>query len=178
MANEFTPILRRKVHRVHKILPTATILRRYRYRLWTSTVFIVRHAEKGGGSNPVLNSAGHARANLLAHMLQHENISGVFVTDTNRSRQTGQPAATQAGVALTQYNAIDGDEVANGIRQNHAGRSVLVVGHSNTVDDIAGALGVPGLGELAEDQFDRMFIITRSWCGSRLVRLRYGAETD
>ncbi|MEZ5716232.1 MAG: hypothetical protein R3D85_14405 [Paracoccaceae bacterium] len=54
---------------------------------------------------------------------------------------------------------------------------MLVVAHSNTIDDIAGALGVPGLGELAESQFDRMFILSRNWCGTRLIRLRFGAPT-
>lgn len=177
MSNEFTSILRHRIHKVHKILPTVTILRRYRLRVWSSTVIMVRHAEKTAGGNPPLSTAGQTRANLLRDMLQDEDLSAVFVTNTLRSAQTGQPTATGQGLALSQYDAINGPALANTIRSSHAGKSVLVVAHSNTVDDIAGALGVPGLGELAESQFDRMFVISRSWCGTRLTHLRYGNLT-
>ncbi|MDX1784747.1 histidine phosphatase family protein [Roseovarius sp. ZX-A-9] len=177
MANEFTPILRRRIHEVHKILPTPTILRKYPLRIWSSSMILVRHAEREGGPNPPLSQAGQARANLLCHMLQDENLSAVFVTNTNRSRQTGQPTANGQGLPLTQYDATDGPALASTIRLHHPGGKVLVVAHSNTVDDIAGAFGVPGLQELAESQFDRMFILSRNWCGTRLTRLRYGNST-
>ncbi len=177
MPNEFTPVLSRRIHSVHEIVPTVSILRKYRLKIWSSTVIMVRHAEKAGGGNPPLSSAGQARANLLRDMLQDENLSAVFVTNTVRSEQTGQPTATGQGLSLTHYDATDGPTLASTIRSSHAGRNVLVVAHSNTVDDIAGALGMPGLGELAESQFDRMFVISRSWCGSRLTRMRYGNWT-
>lgn len=177
MRNEFTPILRRRIHQVHEIVPTVTILRKHRLLIWASTVILVRHAEKTSGNNPPLSAAGLVRANLLRDMLQDEDLSAVFVTNTVRSEQTGQPTATGQGLSLTHYDATDGPALASTIRSGHAGQSVLVVAHSNTVDDIAGALGAPGLGELAEGQFDRMFVISRSWCGTRLTRMRYGNST-
>lgn len=162
---------------IHDIPPTATIRRKFALFLWTTTVVLVRHAERGTGADPALTAAGQARAALLASMLQDAALSAVFVTDTLRSRQTGTPAAQGAGLMPTLYNATDAAALVAAIRANHAGRTVLVVAHSNTVDDIATALGAAGVTELTDPQFDRMFVIMRTWCGTRLLRLRYGAPT-
>lgn len=161
----------------HDIAPTATLKRKFAAFLWTTTVVLVRHAERGAGADPSLTPAGQARAALLAQMLQDANLGAVYVTDTQRSRQTGTPAAQAGGLALTQYDANDAAALASAIRANHSGRTVLVVAHSNTVDDIAAALGNAGVAELTDAQFDRMFILCRSWCGTRLLRLRYGTPT-
>ena len=59
----------------------------------------------------------------------------------------------------------------------HTGARVLVVAHSNTVDDIAAALGVAGVAELDEQQFDRLFVIHRFATLAHIDRLRYGSET-
>lgn len=171
------PIITRRFP-VHKILPTSVMRRRYRLLLWTTTIILVRHADiVHRGSDPILSSAGRARAVLLRDMLQDEGISAVFVTNTNRSKQTGTPTATNAGVALTIYPAHDAAWLAARVRSRHAGRSVLVVAHSNTVDDIAAAFGAQSVLELAENQFNRMFVISRAWCSTRLVRMRFGAIT-
>jgi broad specificity phosphatase PhoE len=142
-------------------------------------VVLIRHAEPAGGAgaDPVLSAAGTARADLLAHMLQDAGLSAVFVTQFQRSVQTGTPAAATAGLVVTPYDAADAAGLATALRTGHSGGTALVVAHSNTVDDIAAALGAPGVGELGHGQFDRMFVIARSWCATRLLRLRYGAPT-
>lgn len=162
---------------IHDIPPTATLRRKFAAFLWTTTVVLVRHAERGAGADPALTAAGQARATLLAQMLQDAALSAVFVTDTLRSRQTGTPAAQGAGLQTTLYDATNAAALAATIRAGHAGRTVLVVAHSNTVDDIAAAFGATGVGELTDTQFDRMFVIMRTWCGTRLLRLRYGTPT-
>lgn len=162
---------------IHDIPPTATIRRKFPLFLWTSTVVLVRHAERGAGADPALTAAGQTRATLLAAMLQDANLGAVYVTDTLRSRQTGTPAAQGAGLQPTLYDANDAAALAATIRASHPGRTVLVVAHSNTVDDIAAALGAGGVAELTDTQFDRMFVLSRTWCGTRLLRLRYGAPT-
>jgi broad specificity phosphatase PhoE len=162
---------------IHDIPPTATLKRRFAAFLWTTTVVMVRHAERGAGADPALTAAGQARATLLAGMLQDANLGAVFVTDTQRSRQTGMPAAQGAGLVPTVYNATDAAALVAAIRAGYPGRAVLVVAHSNTVDDIAAAVGAAGVTELTDSQFDRMFVLSRTWCGTRLLRLRYGAAT-
>ena len=53
---------------------------------------------------------------------------------------------------------------------------MLVVAHSNTVDDIATALGAAGVGELAETEFDRMFVLAPRSCGTTVLTMRYGVR--
>jgi len=164
--------------RPHEIKPSTTMLRRWGLSLWSSTVIIVRHADPvNSGSDPGLSSAGITRANLLAHMLQDEVLSAVFVTQFRRSTETGTQVATAAGLALTPYVATDTPALITAIRTNYGNKTVLVVAHSNTVDDIAAGLGVPGVGELGPTQFDRIFVVARTWCGTRLCRMRYGVST-
>lgn len=150
--------------------------------VWAFTamkVILVRHAERiGSGSDPVLSSTGLERAELLAHMLADAGLTGVFVTQWQCSVQTGTPAATAAGLKPTPYDAGDAAGLAATIRASHGNGTVLVVAHSNSVDDIAAALGTSGVEELLEGQFDRMFIIIRRWCGTTLLPLRYGAPTS
>ena len=72
------------------------------------TVVLVRHAERvAAGQDPSLSEAGRARAELLALMLADASISAVYVTDTARSRQTGEPTAAGAGADLVEYEALD-----------------------------------------------------------------------
>jgi broad specificity phosphatase PhoE len=140
-------------------------------------VVLIRHAERvARGADPALSAAGRARASLLARMLGDASVKAVHVTQFLRSRQTGQPTATAVGVPVSEYDATDTAALAAAITGSHSSGTVLVVAHSNTVDDIAAALGAPGAGELAETEFDRMFIIARRSCGTTLLRLRYGAE--
>jgi len=110
-------------------------------------------------------------------MLQDTALSAVFVTQFLRSNETGNLVAAVAGLAVTPYTAIDATGLITTIRTSHTNKTVLVVAHSNTVDDIAAALGISGVGELTPTQFDRMFVITRTWCGTRLCRMRYGLST-
>jgi broad specificity phosphatase PhoE len=140
-------------------------------------VVLIRHAERvAGGTDPALSAAGRARAKLLAQMFADSAVQGVYVTEFLRSRQTGKPTAATAGVPLTEYAATGGAALAAAIIAGHSSGTVLVVAHSNTVDDIAAALGATGVGELAENEFDRMFILARRSCGTSLLRLRYGAK--
>lgn len=135
-------------------------------------VVLVRHAERLDGPDPGLSPAGRARAELLARMLADASIVGVYVTDTRRSRQTGEFTATMAGLSPTRYVADDAAGLAASIGRGPDRGTVLVVAHSNTVDDIATALSAVGVGELAEEEFDRMFVLGPD--GS-VLRLRFGA---
>lgn len=143
------------------------------------TVVMIRHAERVAiGTDPALSAAGRARASLLARMLADAGVVAVYVTGTLRSKQTGTPTAQRAGVATTVYDALDAAGLAVVIRAAHPSGTVLVVAHSNTIDDIAAAFGVPGVRELAETQFDRMLVITVApGAAPSALHLRYGADT-
>jgi hypothetical protein len=60
----------------------------------------------------------------------------------------------------------------------HAGGTVLVVGHSNTIPAIVGALGAPRPRDLCDSEYDQLFVVILGDTGPpRLVRSRYGAAS-
>jgi broad specificity phosphatase PhoE len=93
--------------------------------------------------------------------------------------ETAQPSAAAAGVTPevvpvtatnTQQNAVD---VAAAVLK-HAGKTVLVVGHGNTVPQIIAALGGPKLPDICEPVYDKLFVLVLGK-EARLVQSRYGA---
>ncbi|HYH44274.1 MAG TPA: phosphoglycerate mutase family protein, partial [Thermoanaerobaculia bacterium] len=104
-----------------------------------TTVVIVRHAEKADASeDPVLSAAGQKRAEALAAALDGAEVGAVYVSQFRRTRLTAGPLVGRLGLAA-QARPV-GDDVAASARElatevltRQAGKTVLVVGHSNTV---------------------------------------------
>lgn len=128
--------------------------------------YVVRHAEKaapGAGSDardPQLSDAGKERAEELAKLLARKKIRQVFVTNTTRARATASPTASLFGLEPQLYpGAGDSAFIA---RLHKLKGNTLVVGHSNTVDDIVNGLTkhISVKGDLPESSFDRLFIVT------------------
>ncbi|MFN0036058.1 MAG: histidine phosphatase family protein, partial [Saprospiraceae bacterium] len=72
----------------------------------TTLFFLVRHAEKDttGGSNADLNNIGRGRAAVLPKILKKITISGVYSTETPRTRHTAEPVAKAKKQVVTIYN--------------------------------------------------------------------------
>lgn len=149
------------------------------------TVVIVRHAEKVDASaDPALSPPGEARAKALAQALAHGRVTHVLTTPLARTRLTGQPAADAAGVAVTPVS-LDGGlpahlaRIAQAVRAAPKDATVLVVGHSNTVPEIARALGDPAPQPLTDCDYDRMTVLDVSGEGApRVLHARFGAPTQ
>jgi broad specificity phosphatase PhoE len=142
-------------------------------------VFLVRHAERADagmasaktpGTDPDLSGAGIARANALAAMLKDAKITAVITTEYKRTRHTGEPAAKAAGLPLTVVESKDAAGLLAKVKAAHG--NVLVVGHSNTVPELLKGLGVTEPVVITDDEYDAMFIVTRS-SPPTMVRLRY-----
>ncbi|WP_264900411.1 SixA phosphatase family protein [Sediminibacterium sp. TEGAF015] len=107
----------------------------------STTVWIVRHAEKdtafANRANPDLTPVGKQRAMDLATYLQKENIVQVLSTDTKRTVQTA--AHIKAPIEL--YNPRSIQMVVEKINTTWKGKTILLVGHSNTVLETIDALG-------------------------------------
>lgn len=148
----------------------------------TTTVILVRHAEKqpGPGADPGLDERGLARAGALADALADAGVAAIFTSQLARTRQTAEPLAARLGlspipVSVASPPDAHAAQIAAEIRSSWAGRTVLVVGHSNTVPTIIRELGLPNPPAIAEDEFDRMFVLQVPASGSpRLIRARYG----
>ena len=131
-------------------------------------IIVVRHAEKASDDpkDPGLSEQGKIRANKLAEILKHSDLEAVFTTQYKRTQQTGLPAASQAGLALqvraaTRENSKTyAAELLKEIRKKYRGKTVLIVGHSNTVPEIVKQMTGIDVAPIDESTFDRFYVIT------------------
>jgi broad specificity phosphatase PhoE len=148
-----------------------------------TVVIVVRHAERAPGSgDPPISEAGTQRAMALAEIGKLSAVSAIITTQFQRTRQTAALLAealkiTPVVVPTQADLAKHAAEVAAAVRQQ-AGKTVLVVGHSNTVPAIVAALGGPKLPDLCEPEYDSITTLILDPGGSvRIVRTRFGAST-
>ena len=148
-----------------------------------TTVYLVRHAEKQKGSDPSLTEAGGGRAETLARVLSDAGIQAVYSTQFARTRETATPVAVRLGLQVT-ITPIEGGlepfvaAFTDRLAEEHAGQSVLVVGHSNTLPALIKALGVADAPSLTEEDYDDLFVVTVGKLGgTRLMHLHYGTAS-
>jgi phosphohistidine phosphatase SixA len=144
-----------------------------------TTLLLVRHAERAGRQD-ALTAAGLARAAELVHVGERAGVAAVYHSDTVRTRDTAQPLAKALGLAAMERPATAIPSLVSEILEQHGGETVLVVGHSNTVPQIIVEAGGPRLGNIGEDEFDNLFVLTTWGCWHRqpkLLRLQYGAAS-
>lgn len=146
-----------------------------------TTVILVRHAERATepASDPVITPAGEQRAQALAAALKDAGVQAILTTQFQRTRLTASPLAEALGIAaevVEARGATHPQEVARAILSKHAGKTVVVVGHSNTVPAIAAALGAPNPGEITDTTYDNLFIVTVPAAGGKatIVKAQYG----
>jgi probable phosphoglycerate mutase len=138
-----------------------------------TVLYVVRHAEKATAppDDPPLTPAGAARAEALAHTLRDVTLVGVHSTATARTQATAAPAAAAHHVAVAPY--ADVAEVVAAARR--AGGAHLIVGHSDTVEElVTRAGGAPGPA-MTDTTFDRLWVVTIPDAGPvTTLHLRYG----
>ena len=133
-----------------------------------TTVVVVRHAEKSmlPAEDPVLTEKGVQRAGIFATMLDSARVSAIYTTQFARNMQTAMPVAQRQGVSPTVLPITSGKvpEYAQALQRDialhHPGATVVVVAHSNTIDDIILALGGPDIGDFNEDHYNSIFILS------------------
>ena len=141
------------------------------------TVFIVRHAEKAAGTDPGLTAAGNARARVLAGELAGKDITRVFSTDTRRTRATARPLAERLGLDVEIYDPAAPAALIADIRA--AGETALIVGHSNTIGELAAEFGADAGAPVDEaSEYDRLYVITLADDGVESEIRRYGSPAS
>ena len=142
-----------------------------------TTFVIVRHAEKATDDprDPSLSEAGHARAQALARLLADASLNAVYATPYRRTQQTAVPTANAHGISVSTYEAATpAAQFATQLRATHAnGETVLVVGHSNTVPDIAAALSGQQTDAMPEVEFNRLYRIRVSADGKASLKTEH-----
>ena len=127
--------------------------------------YVVRHAEKATqaanmSSDVPLSDKGKERAEALKEILKNKKISYIFSTNTIRTRTTAQPLADQLGLKIETYGPVPDSAFINKLRSIK--KNVLIVGHSNTVDDIVNMLckRKEVSGDLPDSAYSKLFIVT------------------
>ncbi|MBL8755735.1 MAG: nuclear transport factor 2 family protein [Planctomycetes bacterium] len=136
-----------------------------------TTIVLVRHAEKTGPDADELSDAGKQRAERLAAALRDLKVDAVYTSTKARTGQTVAPLCAARGVQPQAWTGSQG-ALASRLRGSSAG-CVLVCGHSNTVPELLAQLGVRAKVTIADDEYDRLFVVTLGLDGAQLVALRY-----
>lgn len=146
-----------------------------------TVVLLVRHAEKAAepAADPPLTDGGAARARALVAVARDAGVKAIITTQYLRTRNTAEPTAAALSVTPEVVRAGPMPQHAKAVAEQvmkHAGETVLVVGHSNTIPAIVGALGAPQPRELCDSEYDQLFVVVLGDTGPpRLIRSRYGA---
>ena len=144
-----------------------------------TVVILVRHAEKAAepANDPPLTAVGQERARALAALLGDATVGAVLHTPTARTRDTALPVAERFGLTPEVVRlgpmAAHAEGVAEAVRK-HPGKTVVVVGHSNTIMSYIAALGGPRRPDLCDHQYDGLYTLVIAHGEVRLVEGRYG----
>lgn len=152
----------------------------------TTTVIFIRHAEKDLTQldNPGLSDQGRVRvAELTRQLIDADVVAGIdaiYSTSYRRNTETVQPLAKILNLEINYYNPTENEEVLENILNNHKGKIILVVAHSNTVPILIADLGASkNVPPIAEHEYDNIYIVSIPWFGkTKTIRLRYGMPYD
>ena len=94
-------------------------------------------------------------------------------TDYTRTRNTAQPTATAAGVTVAYYDPKNQEVFVADLRSSEG--NILVVGHSNTVSQLANAFVGEGekFADLTDLEYDFIYVVTLEKNGAKVVRKLY-----
>ena len=137
--------------------------------------YIVRHAEKvkpsAGSSISVsndlaLSEAGKKRAEKLKEILLDKKIKYIFSTNTIRTLATAKPLSEAIGINTIQYNTGKNSAFIEQLKTLK--KNTLIVGHSNTIDDVVNGLCnknyIPA--DISDSVYDNLFIV--KYCGKNI----------
>lgn len=148
-----------------------------------NTIYIVRHAEKAiagpnMSSDVPLSEKGNERAEALKEILKTKKISSVFSTNTIRTKTTAKPVADYFGLSIETYNPKP--DSAFILLLKSKSDNTLVVGHSNTVDDIVNLLcsSTVVATDLKDNQYDNLFVVKRKGKKYFFTGKKYGTPTE
>lgn len=128
-----------------------------------STFYFIRHAEKDRSDpknkNPNLTEIGKDRAIRWRDFFKHVQFDVVYSTDYNRTKQTARPTAEENNLEITLYNPrqINGSTFL----ENNSGKTVLVVGHSNTTPKFVNAiLNEEKFGQIDDNNNGNLYVVS------------------
>jgi len=134
----------------------------------TTTYYFIRHAEKDRSDktnrDPNLIQEGILRAAKWSLVFENVDFDVVYSTNYNRTKQTAQPTAEKKGLEVSIYDPrkLFSEEFAESTK----GKTVLVVGHSNTTPAFVNAvLGTKKYENIDDSNNANLYIVTISSSG-------------
>jgi 2,3-bisphosphoglycerate-dependent phosphoglycerate mutase len=139
--------------------------------------YIVRHAEKESATmmsaDVPLSEEGRQRALALKETLLPKKITHIYSTKFNRTIATAEPLRAASNNEIKIYEPADTTFI-NQLKQLPK-VNVLIVGHSNTVDDLVNGLtGKNLLQDLPETQYGDLFVVEKRGKKYRYSKARFG----
>src|SRR5262245_35684387 len=119
-------------------------------------VVLLRHGERDGNGTDALSAAGKKRAVLLATMFAKAGVSAIFTSEFNRTKQMAAPLASKLGITP---RPLPSALAAAKTLILASGPCAVVIGHSDTVPALIQRLGGPGGVVIADNEFDRLFVV-------------------
>lgn len=128
-----------------------------------STYYFIRHAEKdradSSNKDPHLNEKGLQRAEKWSKAFSQVEFDAIYSTDYNRTRETALPTAKNNSLELTLYNPRELNTDA--FVKETKGKTVLIVGHSNSTPIFVNAiLGNEKYEMIADNNNANLYIVT------------------
>lgn len=135
-------------------------------------IYVVRHLHTPAGvSDPDLTSEGQRHALLLVKWFKRDRPEVIYVSSTKRAQQTAAPLARSLKITPKTYSPADTPSLIAAVSRET--RTVLVVGHSNTVPDIIHRLGGQRPAPLVHEDFGDIWKIdgrTRATMRSKIAQ--------
>jgi broad specificity phosphatase PhoE len=128
-----------------------------------TTYYFIRHAEKlrvdKTDRNPNLNSKGFKRAEAWKEVFSNISFDAIYSTDYTRTRLTAKPTADSKNLPILIYNPRD--MYSKTFQNQTEGKTILVVGHSNTTNVFANkVLSFDKYEEIKDNNNSNLYIVT------------------
>jgi len=129
----------------------------------TTTYYLIRHAEKDRtdktNRDPHLTETGIQRAENWAKVLKEVKFDMVYSTNYNRTKETAAPTAKANNLEVIFYDPRD--MKLKEFMISTKGKTVLVVGHSNTTPMFTnGLLDEKKYEDISDDNNSNLYIVT------------------
>ncbi|HEY0039475.1 MAG TPA: histidine phosphatase family protein [Flavisolibacter sp.] len=144
----------------------------------TTTYYISRHAERAGNmsNDPQLTAEGEKQALDLRDHLRGKSIKGIYSTNFARTKSTARPTSELYNLPVNIYSQantlIDSLKAVNK-------NNILILGHSNTVDDLVNRLtGTNTMTDLGDTEYGNLFIVRKKGSTYTFERIKVPQTTQ
>jgi len=124
-------------------------------------LMFIRHAEKieFSGMDPQLTEEGKERSERWAEFFNKRGIDAIYSTKTKRTLSTAAPISELTNIDIIVYDAKTVD-IKLLVKVNK-GKTILIVGHSNTIPKMVNKLlGEEKYALIEDDNYGNLYIVT------------------